>query len=75
MSPIIYMMASVPPPAGGDVPKVETGIQSDDVVDPKGIAVLGEPIVGTEVITLDERGVGALPARPCQRPSSQHQRR
>ena len=33
----------------------------DEVVDVKRAAVLGEPVVGVEIVTLDERGPGALP--------------
>ena len=43
-------------------------LDADNVVDLKGSAALGEPIVGVEVITLDERGQGALPARPLPAP-------
>ena len=31
-------------------------VLEDDVVDLKGVAVVGDPIVGTEVVALDERG-------------------
>ena len=34
----------------------------DHVVDLKGVAVLGEPIVGVEVVTLDGNGPGVRPA-------------
>ena len=41
----------------------------DDVVrDLKGTAILGDPIVGTEIITYDERGPGALAASPLPSP-------
>ena len=40
----------------------------DEAIDLKKAAVLGEPIVGVEAITLDHRGRGALPARPLPSP-------
>ena len=36
---------------------------NDDVEDLKGVAVVGDPIVGVEVVTLDERGQGARSPR------------
>ena len=48
--------------AGGNV-------NLDDVVhDLKGVAVWGDPIVGTDVVTYDERGPGALVATPLPSP-------
>ena len=49
---------------GGQV----AGLAEDDVVDLKGVAVLGDPVVGVEVVTLDERGPGALRVRPLPSP-------
>ena len=40
----------------------------DEVHDLKGVAELGDPIVGTEVVTLDARGPGALAATPLPSP-------
>ena len=69
MSPI-FMVTSVPSSADEpDKPAKEAGVlEADDVIDLKGTAILGEPIVGTEVVTLDERGQGALPARALPSP-------
>ena len=51
---------------GHDVPAVV--VEDDDyVVDLKGLAVLGEPIVGAEV-TLDDKRPGALKARALPSP-------
>ena len=51
-------------PPFGQVEADKVVDELDDVVaDLKGTAVLGEPIVGTEVVTLDEHGPGALAAR------------
>ena len=44
-------------------------VDDDYVLDPKGIAILGDPIVGVEVVTLDERGPGALAARALASPN------
>ena len=64
------MMSSATAPAESKIggTKVEVGLAADDVVDLKGTAVLGEPIVGIEVVTHDERGQGALAARPLPTP-------
>ena len=53
------------PVVGG---RADDDVNVDDVVhDLKGVAVLGDPIVCTAVVTVDERGQGALAATP--RPS------
>ena len=45
------------------------GGDEDYVGDLKGVAVLGDPIVGVEVVTYDARGPGALPARALPSPN------
>ena len=55
-------------PSNSENASSSTGLEVDDVVDLKGTAVLGEPIVGEEVVTFDERGPGALSARPLPSP-------
>ena len=46
--------------------------EDDDLVAGlKGVAVLGEPIVGVEVVTLDHTGPGALVARGLPSPNEQ----
>ena len=42
--------------------------EAEVVVDLSKEAVLGEPIVGVEVVTLDSQGQGALPARALPSP-------
>ena len=69
VSPMIYMMASPPSTTSNNqTPEAKTGMLADDVIDLKGTAVLGEPIVGIEVVTLDERGPGALQATQSPAP-------
>ena len=51
--------------AGLDQTVVE---QDDHVVDLKGVALLGEPIVGVEVVTYDKNGPGVRQARPLPSP-------
>ena len=48
--------------------KDDAGLEADDVVELKGTAVWGEPIVGAEVVMYDERGQGALQARALPSP-------
>ena len=49
--------------------RTEVDSDLDDVVhDLKGVAVLGDPIVGTDVVTYDDRGPGALVATPLPSP-------
>ena len=43
-------------------------VLDDEVRDLKGVTVRGEPVIGTAVITLDERGQGARPAIPLPSP-------
>ena len=40
----------------------------DEVVNLEEVAVLGDKIVGTEIVTLDERGPGALKVQPLPSP-------
>ena len=54
---------------GPDKLVVEQQDQDDFVADLKDVAVLGEPIVGIEVVTLDEKGPGALQARALPSPN------
>ena len=47
---------------------VKIGAPDEEDVNPK-LAVIGEPIVGMEVVTWEEgKGPGALPARPLSSP-------
>ena len=48
--------------------ELEIGALAEEDVDPK-MALMGEPIVGTETVTWDEgKGPGAIPARPLPSP-------
>ena len=62
------MLSSVPRTGPASKQAADTKLSRDDVTDLKGTAVWGEPFVGVEVVTLDERGEGALPARPLPSP-------
>lgn len=72
MSPMSFPMTNpicmplVSGQVGGDV--VGAADDDDFVQDIKRVAVLGDPIVGLEVIPLDEHGPGALPARALASP-------
>ena len=65
MSPLLSCPlneASASPLAGPTV------MDEDGAIDLKKAAVLGDPIVGVEVVTLDHRGQGAIAARPLPAP-------
>ena len=59
LCPIIPAESANPRNAAAGLDGVDV-VLNDDVHDLKGVAVTGDPIVGTEVITLDDRGVGAV---------------
>ena len=63
VSPVLICPLAEAPASNAHVQEEE-----DLVVDLKKAAVLGEPIVGIEAITLDQRGPGALAARPLPSP-------
>ena len=70
VSPIVFplIVPTLPQTPGGKVAGGEVASLDDGVHDLRGVVVLGEPIVGTEVVTLDGRGPGALPATPLPAP-------
>ena len=47
----------------------EQDLDEEFVADLKGVAVLGEPIVGVELVTLDANGPGALAAHALASPN------
>ena len=51
------------PPSAG-----QSMVDNEGPIDLKKAAVLGDPIVGVEVITQDHRGQGAIAARPLPSP-------
>ena len=51
------------PVLAGQVGASNVASGDDFVADPRGVAVLGEPIVGVEVVTLDEKGPGVIQAK------------
>ena len=78
MSPVsvspLFMMTTTPTAADkADLSPVEVKLECDDVVDLRNAAVLGDPVAGKDVVTLDERGPGALVARALPSPKQPHQ--
>ena len=60
-----------PLPQASDVLHAGPALDDDEVVDLKKAAILGEPTVGIEAVTLDHRGQGGLAARPLRNPLRQ----
>ena len=67
-SPVSPLLCPILPAAEvADADPEQLGEQ-EVAIDLKKMAVLGEPIVGIEAVTLDEKGQGALPARALPSP-------
>ena len=63
MSPLLLCPLATTPSVDG-----EPLVDEDEVVDLKKAAVLGDLVVGTEAVTLNHRGQGALKARVLPSP-------
>ena len=72
VSPISFIPKSpICMPLMGDLDGQRDVVEAEDdfVRDLKGVALLGDPIVGVEIVTLDERGPGAVAARALPSPN------
>ena len=69
--PLLFCNFEAAPKEGAEVAQGDSDVlDSDGVHDLEGFADLKDPIVGHEVIISDDRGAGALAARPLPSPQA-----
>ena len=66
--PVRPLLCPILPAADGAAAQGPEQVDEEEVVDTRKVAVLGEPIVGVDAVTFDERGQGALQAEGLPSP-------